>query len=320
MIILRLRFLQKSLSAYFLQKKSFSCPERATFFFSMRLKITFFRSCPRIPRWGDFLATPLSNLPTCLGTHFLVRGTLFAVPDKDDWFLSCIVVDLRRQRINTALLLHLFHDESTIFLMAGVDPPRGILFDLSRSSPPLDEEEAGTPPAPFTLTVEEELEEEGPPTLPPPPPSLTMFLQETSFSSRAPTFLSRSPTMLRADMRAEGARGCCPLDDPDLGMGDDLAEEGGVSGREELPPPPAAPPFSDFVSKSAASLLESAATPLTLLFASEPPLTFAAAAALLLVPLSLSGMSREVESRELRLGCLEMIRNQIKHKKHILQK
>lgn len=38
------------------------------------------------------------------------------------------------------------------------------------------------------------------------PFSLTMFLHEDSLSSRAPTFLSKSPTMFRADNRAEGVK------------------------------------------------------------------------------------------------------------------
>ena len=39
--------------------------------------------------------------------------------------------------------------------------------------------------------------------------SLTMFLQDMSFTSRAPTFRSRSPTMFSAEMRADGVRACC---------------------------------------------------------------------------------------------------------------
>ena len=51
---------------------------------------------------------------------------------------------------------------------------------------------------------------------PVPPPalpelfSLTMFRHEDNFSSRAPTFLSRSPTMWRALWRADGVRGGFP--------------------------------------------------------------------------------------------------------------
>ena len=144
------------------------------------------------------------------------------------------------------------------------------------------------------------------------PFSLTMFRQETSFNSKAPTLRRRSPTMLRAEILAEGAKGCPAAPPRALLDGEDLEDEGGVSGSE-LPPA-----RSDLVSQSEASLLESAL--LTLLLASttvaagpteparpeeeaidsdrsKPPL-------ILLLLLSLSGMSRDTESSELRLGCL----------------
>ncbi len=189
-------------------------------------------------------------------------------------------------------------DESTIFLMAGVDPPRGIRLDRSSSIPPPLTEglpAAGNEAAAATLAVDavEELLEGGmPPPPPPPPPSLTMLRQETSLSSRAPTFLRRSPTMLRADIRADGASDCCcpppPLE------GEFLEEDGGVSSEAE-PAAAAAAAFSDLVSQSAANLLESAALLLRL------TVPFRDLCRLLR---SLSGMSRDVESSELRFGCL----------------
>lgn len=58
--------------------------------------------------------------------------------------------------------------------------------------------------------------------------SLTMFLQDDNFSSRAPTFRSKSPTMFKAESLAEGVNcgvNLPPADD----IGEDLVEDGGVS-------------------------------------------------------------------------------------------
>ena len=73
-----------------------------------------------------------------------------------------------------------------------------------------------------------------------PPFSLTMLRQEDSLSSKAPTFRSKSPTMFKADILAEGVKVW-------LCLGDDLLDEGGVSIRTS---------FSPF-DASAACLLES---------------------------------------------------------------
>lgn len=54
------------------------------------------------------------------------------------------------------------------------------------------------------------------------PFSLTIFLHELNFSSKAPTFLSKSPTMFKADNLAEGVKVL-------LCRGDDFEEDGGVS-------------------------------------------------------------------------------------------
>ena len=55
------------------------------------------------------------------------------------------------------------------------------------------------------------------------PFSLTMFLHEESLSSKAPTFLKRSPTMFKADNLADGVNVALCLD------GEVFDDEGGVS-------------------------------------------------------------------------------------------
>lgn len=66
--------------------------------------------------------------------------------------------------------------------------------------------------------------------------NLTMFRQDDNFSSRAPTFRSRSLTMLRAEVRADGVRGwlgpyllAAP---PPVESGDDFVDDGGVSSQD----------------------------------------------------------------------------------------
>jgi len=63
-----------------------------------------------------------------------------------------------------------------------------------------------------------------------------MFRQDDNFSSRAPTFRSRSLTMLRAEVRADGVRGwlgpyllAAP---PPVESGDDFVDDGGVSSQD----------------------------------------------------------------------------------------
>lgn len=52
-------------------------------------------------------------------------------------------------------------------------------------------------------------------------------------SSRAPTFLKRSPTMFRADRRADGVSGGPYLPAaPPVEAGEDLADDGGVSSHD----------------------------------------------------------------------------------------
>ena len=161
--------------------------------------------------------------------------------------------------------------------MAGVEAPLGILFDLSMK--PLASVEVGVvpedavpaplPEIPLVVVVGEDLaeEEEAVAAV----FSLTMFLQDTSFNSNAPTLRSRSPTMFRADNLADGVRFPFGI------TGEDLADGGGVS-------------MKCFDSRSAANLLLSASSLLLLLFSP--------------ILLSLSGMSRDDESRDDRLGCL----------------
>lgn len=118
--------------------------------------------------------------------------------------------------------------------------------------------------------------------------SLTRFLHDTSFSSRAPTLRSRSPTMFNADTRADGVKGasCCwPL-----ALGDELAEHGGVSNI-----------LAVLASDTVVSLLEFTSPTLfldvmkDLLLLSFVSSTF----------LSLSGRSMEVdESSEEKFACL----------------
>ena len=62
-----------------------------------------------------------------------------------------------------------------------------------------------------------------------------MLRQDDNFSSRAPTFRSRSLTMLRAEVRADGVRGWLGpylLAAPPVESGDDFVEDGGVSSQD----------------------------------------------------------------------------------------
>ena len=92
--------------------------------------------------------------------------------------------------------------------MLGVEEPLGSLFLPTRFWVGDEPAEVMTAPA-----------GEAPLGVPAFPFSLTIFRQETNLSSNAPTFLSKSPTMLSADNRADGVN---------WALGEDLAEAGGV--------------------------------------------------------------------------------------------